>query len=316
MIAWLFLLTIAVHFALAFVFYSTLGIERQIRTQLFLILAGLLLLTPIIIPAAEPLIRFIVAVNTVFLLVKLYDVLADTNQGQRLGLRTFAIFLISPTLFRRAPDVKIFNSKRRCLFRLATAFVGLSIATSMLVGLFLINWRTSLWILEHGLKVVTLILATVYSCMLLVAAWQICGGASGDIMRHPILARTPADFWRRFNVPMQRFFYERIFIVVNGRQKPIRASLVVFVISGIMHEYVFGIALCRVEKWQMAFFILQWCAVVMTIRIKPQAWRAVLWTTATLSFNIISGVLFFAGVNGLFPFYSRPLPAWWQAWFG
>jgi len=131
-----------------------------------------------------------------------------------------------------------------------------------------------------------------------------------------MLARTPAAFWRRFNVPMQRFFNERIFKPMGGRQKPICASLVVFVISGIIHEYVFGIALCRVQGWQMAFFILQWCAVVMTIRIKPQAGRVVPWMMATLIFNILSGVVVFSSVNGLVPFYSQPLPTWWRAWFG
>jgi len=302
--------------ALAFTFYTALVLDRWVRTLLFLALSTAALLTPTIIPAGEPLVRFLVALNAVFLLVKLYDVLADTNQGQRLGPRTFATFLMSPVLCRQAPDIKTFHSRRRCLLQLVTAFVGLSMATATLVGLFLVNWRPSPWLLEHGVKVVTLILVTVNFCGLLVAVWQLCGGASGDIMRQPMLARTPADFWRRFNVPMQRFFNERIFKPMGGRQKPICASLVVFVISGIIHEYVFGIALCRVQGWQMAFFILQWCAVVMTIRIKPQAGRVVPWMMATLIFNILSGVLFFASVNGLVPFYSQPLPTWWRAWFG
>jgi hypothetical protein len=92
--------------------------------------------------------------------------------------------------------------------------------------------------------------------------------------------------------------------------------LIVFLLSGIMHEYVFGIALGRVQGWQMAFFMIQGCAVVATMRAKPRAWRAVLWTGATFAFNIASGVLFVAAVNHLVPFYSRPLPGWWLVWFG
>jgi len=316
MVVWLYLLAMAAGFALAFAYYAMLGLGRRIRTLPLLALGTALLLTPVIVPATEPLVRFLVAMNAVFLLVKLVDVHADTNRGQWPGPRTFAVFLISPTLCRRAPDVVARRSGRRCLFRLAGGFVGLSAATGTLVCLFLVDWEPYPWILQHGAKVTTLVLAAVFLCTLLVAAWQVCGGASGEIMRRPFLARTPADFWRRWNVPMQRFFYERIFKPANGRRAPVRAMLAVFVVSGIMHEYVFGIALGRVQGWQMAFFMIQGCAVVATKRIRPRAWRAVPWIAATFAFNIASGVLFFAGVNGLAPFYSRPLPGWWLAWFG
>jgi hypothetical protein len=38
------------------------------------------------------------------------------------------------------------------------------------------------------------------------------------------------------------------------------------------------------------------------------------WLAATLCFNLVSSVLFFASVNGLVPFYSRGLPGWLQGW--
>jgi hypothetical protein len=316
MVVWLYILAMAADFALAFAFYAMLGLGRRLRTPPLLVLGAALLLTPVIVPAAEPLVRALVAVNAVLLFVKLYDVHADTNRGQRPGTLTFAVFLISPTLCRRAPDVKPCRSGRRCLFRLAGGCVGLSAATGTLVCLFLVDWGPYPWIVEHGAKAATLVAMTVFLCTLLVAAWQVCGGASGEIMRRPFLARTPADFWRRWNVPMQRFFYERVFKPANGRRAPVRAMLAVFVLSGLMHEYVFGIALGRLQGWQMVFFLVQGCAAVGTMRTKPRAWRAVPWTVATFAFNIASGVLFFAAVNGLVPFYARPLPDWWRAWFG
>jgi hypothetical protein len=316
MVFHLYLLAVAAGFALASAFYATLGLDQRKRVILLITLGGALLLTPLIVPPAKPLVRALVAVSAVLLLVKLYDVHADTNHGERPRLQTFALFLISPTLCRRAPDVKVCPSARHCLLRLAGNSVGLLAAMSALLFLFLVDWRPFPWMLQHAAKVVTLVLVIEFLCALVVAAWHLAGGASGDILRRPFLACTPADFWRRWNVPMQRFLHERVFKPVNGRRTPARAMLIVFLLSGLMHEYVIGIALGRVHGWQMAFFTIQGCAAVATKRTKPRAWPAVLWTGATFAFNIASGVLFFVAVNRLVPFYSAPLPGWWLLWFG
>lgn len=311
-----FLLAWVLSVALAFTFYAMLGLERHQRIILLIIVGGALLLTPAIVPTANPLIRALLAVNAVLLLTKLHDVQIDTHQGQRPGLRTFVLFLISPTLCRKAPGIKICGSKTRCLTRLAWSMLGFSAATCLLGYLIVLDWRPYPWLLQHVAKVTTSILAVDRLCASVVATWQLCGGASGEMMQQPYLARTPADFWRRWNIPMQRFFHGRVFKPAKGRRAPARAIMFVFILSGIMHEYVFSIALGRLQGWQMAFFIIQGVAALATIRIKPRGWFAVLWTGATFSFNIATGVLFFVAIDRLVTFYSRPLPAWWLAWFG
>ena len=87
-----------------------------------------------------------------------------------------------------------------------------------------------------------------------------------------------------------------------------------FGLSALIHEYLFSIAIGRVQGYQTAFFLLQGFAVAATARLKARGWTAAPWLAATLGFNLVSSVLFFASVNGLVPFYSRELPAWLADW--
>jgi D-alanyl-lipoteichoic acid acyltransferase DltB (MBOAT superfamily) len=123
-----------------------------------------------------------------------------------------------------------------------------------------------------------------------------------------MLASTPADFWRRYNRPVQQFFHEHVFLPTGGRRSPARATLLVFVISAVVHEYVFGIILGRVQGFQAAFFLIQGLAVIVTLRARPTGGMKWIGRAATLAFNLVTSVLFFASLNQFLPFYSRPLP--------
>jgi hypothetical protein len=77
-------------------------------------------------------------------------------------------------------------------------------------------------------------------------------------------------------------------------------------LSGLVHEYVFGIASGRVQGWQLLFFLLQGLAVVVTRRIRPRGRITLLWVVGTWVFNLASSVLFFLSVNQVLPFYWVP----------
>ena len=126
----------------------------------------------------------------------------------------------------------------------------------------------------------------------------------------PFAARTPADFWRRYNRLMGQFLYEDFFKPLHGRRHPVRATLGVFAISGILHEYLFGIALGQVVGWQLLFFMVQGIATCLTLRIKPTGWKAFVWATCTLAFNIVSSVTFFASINNVVAIYHNSFPPW------
>ena len=119
------------------------------------------------------------------------------------------------------------------------------------------------------------------------------------------MARIPADFWRRYNRAAGQFFHEDVFKPLGGLRSPVRATLGTFAVSAVLHEYIFWIAVGRVQGFQTAFFLLQGLVVAATLKVKPRGWRAVAWGTGTLGSNLASSVLFFASMDEVLPFYTR-----------
>jgi hypothetical protein len=113
---------------------------------------------------------------------------------------------------------------------------------------------------------------------------------------------------------MQQFFWQDIFSTNGGRRAPIRTMLIVFALSALLHEPIFGTAIGRVPGYQTAFFAVHGLAAALTARVKVKGWLAIPWTVGTLVFNLASSVLFFASIHGVVPFYSRGLPHWLQGW--
>ncbi len=108
--------------------------------------------------------------------------------------------------------------------------------------------------------------------------------------------------------------YEDVFKPVGGRRSPIRGILVAFLVSALVHEYIFSIAIGQVQGFQTLFFLFQGIAVAATARVKPSGWRAIPWVVGTFAFNLLSSVLFFASWQGLGGFYAGGLPPWLQGW--
>ena len=113
---------------------------------------------------------------------------------------------------------------------------------------------------------------------------------------------------------MHQFFLKDVLVSAGGLRHPARATLVVFGLSALIHEYLFSIAIGRVQGYQTAFFLIQGLAVAATARVKGMGWQAALGIAGTLGFNLVSSVLFFASMNGLVPFYPHGLPAWLRGW--
>jgi D-alanyl-lipoteichoic acid acyltransferase DltB (MBOAT superfamily) len=123
-------------------------------------------------------------------------------------------------------------------------------------------------------------------------------------MANLFASQTPAMFWRRWNRPAQQFFHEYAFKPAGGQRWPVRSTLMTFAVSGLVHEYVFGITAGYFHGWQMAFFMLQGCAVAATMRTRPSRNVLSLWVAATLAFNLAASVLFFKSIDAVLPFYA------------
>jgi hypothetical protein len=275
----------------------------------------LLALSPALVPAGRPVLRFLAAVSAVVVAVKLFDVMHDVRRGAGPNWRQYVTFLGNPFAHvrRRLPDEPR-PSRRADLLKLAAGLVGLAAGIVLLTVLFRADWGGWPFAVEHVSKVVAFFVAVLSGLAAAAALWRLLGGAARDYMDYPAAATTPADFWRRYNRNMQQFFWEDLFKPLGGFRSPLRTILLVFAVSALMHEYLFGIAIGRVQGYQTAFFLLQGVAVAATWRVRPKGWRTVPWRLGTLAFNLASSVLFFASIHGLVAFYSRGLPAWLGDW--
>jgi hypothetical protein len=311
----LLLAAVVLCYGLGTASYPFFLLPARIGAGAILALCLAIALLPLLIASDQPLLRFLVCLVVVTVLTKLYDVHFDCRHRRPPSFAAFASFLGNPfSLVRRLLANEPRPTVRENLLRLGSGIVGLSAGVALLIGLFHVDWEGIPFLVEHAAKTAAFWLAVI-SCMNIgTALLRLTGGKARDFANYPFAARTPADFWRRYNRPVYQFFWEDVFKPVGGLRAPIGATLFVFAVSAVVHEYVFGIALGRVQGYQAAFFLLQGVAVAATVRVKAGGWWAVPWIAGTLGFNLVSSVLFFASVNGLARFYSRGLPAWLAGW--
>lgn len=298
-------LAASVALTLAALSYPSIALHPRQRSFVLTAFIILILLTPLLVPLERPFGRFLAAIIAISSAVKLYDLHVGAKSGYRPSWRSFNAFLLNiSSVVLRKLDHELRPGRRQLLARLARAFLHLAFGLLVLIPAFRLDWRCVPFAIEHVAKVLAFFLTLVPAATVLTSLTLLLGGRARALMDNPFAARTPADFWRRYNRPAQQFFYENIFKPLDGLRSPLRATLACFAVSAIIHEYIFDIATGRIQGYQTVFFLLQGCAVAATERIKPRGWQTIPWNAGTLAFNLATSVLFFASLNEVVPFYS------------
>jgi hypothetical protein len=276
----------------------------------------LIVLSPWLIPVAQPLPRFLAAMSATLVAMKVIDAWLDQRRGGPPTRKEFLAFLANPfVLVRRCLPQERPVPGRANAWRLARGLVGCAVGIALLNALFRLDWHEGTFLLEHASKVTALMVAIICGLCAATALWRGVGGAARDYMDHPFAARTPADFWRRYNRNVQQFFWEDVFKPLGGHRTPVRTTLWVFGLSAVLHELIFYAAIGRVQGYQSVFFVLHGIAAAMTVRVRAQrGWAAVPWIASTLAFNLASSVFFFASIHEVTPFYANGLPGWLRGW--
>jgi hypothetical protein len=308
---WLwFAFAFAIANAAAVIFYLALRIRRYARMCAWLACSGVIAISPLWVPIEARALRFLQCVVAVCLVLKLYDAHCDTASASDMGMGRWAAHLPNWFWFmlRRVPRAHNRGKDWRRVAALAPLMVA---AVALCWGLLRTDWARVPFALEHVVKTLAFAIAMICIGQTFAALCRQLLGPALDPFGNPMGARTPAEFWRRWNRPFREFFDQYVFRSLcrgrggRGARHPVRATLAVFAVSGLMHEYVFGVATGRVQGWQMLFFMVQGCAAAATLRLRPRGRAAVLSWATTLAFNLATAALFCRSVNEVIAFYQR-----------
>ena len=259
--------------------------------------------------------RFLASISAAMLALKVIDVSLDLKKQRTVTWQEYVDFLSNPfTLVRRSLSIERRPSPKENLLGLLGGSTNCAVAIAVLIGLFRLDWSNVPFLVEHIAKVTALMLAIASGLAGAAAIWRLCGGTARDFMDRPFVARTPAEFWRRYNRNVQQFFWQNVFNGNRSLRKPIRTMILVFGLSALLHEFLFYAAVGRLQGYQIAFFAMQGIAAASTARLKVRGKLALPWMAATMAFNLLTSVLFFASIHSVAPFYSRGLPEWLQGW--
>lgn len=91
---WMFAITTG--FLASATFFLALGFGHRIRLAVLVCLALPILLSPLLIPAEAPFLRFLASIASVTLLAKLWDVHFGACRASMASLWTFLVFLPNP----------------------------------------------------------------------------------------------------------------------------------------------------------------------------------------------------------------------------
>lgn len=277
------------------------------RIALLLPLASITLALPAFVDG-PPHVRLYVAMACWTLAAKIWDLHRGASLGRVPGWGNWLGYLASP--FSMVERRLSAEPRPRGRAAALLAWEG-ALAAGIAAGLFALLHVTlpRTFALEHAVLAAAGVLAMTGGMDLLFAGWVAAGGRGRRIMDRVWLARTPADFWRRWNRPIGQFLFEDVARPAAGRR--LRSGLMfAFAVSAVIHEYIAAIAIGRVQGFQAAFFLIQGVAVACTARIEPRGPWAVPAGLLTVAFNLASSLLVFASLRQIFRWYASPVPHW------
>lgn len=281
-----------------------------VRVALLAPLIALFAAAPFLLSPANPALRSIVAilVGGVFP-AKLIDLHMAPEHWRGRPWREWLLYLVHPiVLVHRA---HVLEKPRPYLdgFR----WLGWGTLQIVVGQVLLALWRgspaaaSSFWVDHSVLVLLAFPLAFDGGNTAATGFFRLLGSNVLDLAQNPLLAVTPADFWRRYNRNAGQFFAEDVYKVVGGMRHPVRGILAAFATNAILHEYIFTIAIGRVTWWVLVFFGLQALAVILTYRLRVRSTPAkVAGVVLTFAFNVLTAVFFFGPAAMFIPWYTSP----------
>ncbi len=233
---------------------------------------ALALLAPFAIPPDWVYVRALYTVACVVLAGKSYELLRGRVPDPRMlePLFTFCFWMLVPPKSRLPGDhpeaERVRAMGRRRLVRALLKLPGIAALTW--VHLRWPGLHQDIWIEAHWALWITYLAVSAVVDVATGLAMQ-TGIHVAEGFDAPPLARSPRDFWgRRWNLMVHDMVFRHVFLPMGGLRKPLRSTIGVFVVSGLIHEYFVVAALGRPSSytgWMMAFFMLHGAAVMVQL---------------------------------------------------
>ncbi len=318
-----FVLAISVAYALGLSLYFAIDWRNWIGGMVWGVVTATIPACSLLIPAGFVIARAFALLVLVDLFMKLVDLGRRQMRANAESVKwsDYVLFLIPFPVFLVGYDRKrrAWRVARRCaraeswdIFRLVAG----AAAFTLCLVLMLLSGRSFVvrpsFPLEHAAKLALFLVGIESLAQALCGLERLVGFHTTPIIDRAFLSRTPAEFWRRFNTRVHDWLNHNFF-VPRGVHAPFCGIVAVFVVSALLHELAFGIATSHFDGYQAAFFLLQAPAVMVS---RPLARVALAWgnlgsmlaRAATAGWIAATSILFFHGIDRVFPFYYASQP--------
>ena len=296
---------------------ARLLVRLQIPVWLLTVACSSVLFTPLIIAAGNVKLRAFACVVSIELFFKTVDYVTqwrlNGSSDRRFG--AFLAFLVPfPVLLVRFGQ----RSHRR-----AAAGASVWYGTLAAMGCFGICFASLGWLegvefvrssflIDHSIKFILFTVAIEALARSLHGLERLAGYDTRPIVDRAYCSRTVGEFWWRYNTRIHAWFDFHVFRQSGGRRRPVRAVFLTFLISAVLHELGFAIATSRLDGYQFTFFMVQAPAVFLWRRFERTAGGSAtgqfLLHGSTILWMWATSMLFFHGVNRVFPFFYASTP--------
>lgn len=273
----------------------------------------LVLICPLLIPTEHVGLRAIAAVISGDLFFKMVDALAHGVGIGAVPLEHYDRRLIPFPLFATVPHLHARLLSRRedagpQARRIVGGIAGFSLAVGALTACNQVRMVQNHYAVNHVALLLCFVVAIESLSQASCGVERLAGFDTRPIIDHAYRAGTVAEFWRRYNNRVHDWLHRNVFAPSRGWRHPVRSLFLVFLVSGLFHELMFGLATSRWTGHQLLFFTIQGPGALASGRlIRSGPTGKILARVFTIGFLGLTSVLFFEGVWRVFPFiYARP----------
>ncbi len=311
-------LAVSTAFAIAGACLSLLRVVPASKPLLMAVVGATSLLCPLLIPAEYVRTRALASVFCIEIWLKLIDLARVTSDHRHapVTLAQALLFLVPfPTLLVVFDDKQRRTGawiERRDVLRAAIGGAIVFAAFCALKFLAQVPAFRQSFVLDHVVKLLLFVVTIESLAQASLGVERLLGYDTTPIVRWAFLSKTVGEFWYRYNNRVHRWLHYNVFIPCRGFGAPIRGVLLTFFASAVLHELMFGIATSRFDGYQFAFFMLQAPAVLISqriaqVRTRHQTILREINRLLTILWFTVSSILFFHGVDRVFPdYYAGP----------